>query len=80
MLVELIEHETRLYVIYVTVLKSYKYDSATKFGNVICFDYFKIYRLDFIIKVTDIIIILVFNLTTNVYDNQFLDLLYESKS
>ena len=80
MFVELINPETRLCAIDGTGLRSSKYDSEAKSGKGTRLGYFKGYKLHCIATVTDIIIPLVFNLTTaNVYDNQLSDLLYEAK-
>ena len=80
MLVELISPETRLCAIDGTVLRSSKYDSEAKSGKGTRLGYFIGYKLHCIAAVTDIIIPLVFNVTTaNVYDNQVSDLLYEAK-
>ena len=70
MFVELIDPETRLCAIDGTGLRSSKYDSEAKSGKGTRLGYFKGYKLHCISTVTDIIIPLVFNLTTaNVYDN-----------
>ena len=80
MLVELISPETRLCAIDGTALRSSKYDSEAKSGKGTRLGYFIGYKLHCIAAVTDIIIPLVFNVTTpNVYDNQVSDLLYEAK-
>lgn len=80
MFVELIDPETRLCAIDGTALRSSKYDSEAKFGKGTRLGYFKGYKLHCLSTVTDIIIPLVFDLTTaNVYDNQLLDFLYEAK-
>ena len=80
MFVELIEPETRLCAIDGTALRSSKYDSEAKSGKGTRLGYFIGYKLHCIAAVTDIIIPLVFNVTTaNVYDNQVSDLLYEAK-
>lgn len=80
MLVELISPETRLCAIDGTALRSSKYDSKAKSGKGTRLGYFIGYKLHCIAAVTDIIIPLVFNVTTpNVYDNQVSDLLYEAK-
>ncbi|MGU8968184.1 transposase, partial [Clostridium perfringens] len=76
MLVELISPETRLCAIDGTALRSSKYDSEAKSGKGTRLGYFIGYKLHCIAAVTDIIIPLVFNVTTaNVYDNQVSDLL-----
>lgn len=63
-----------------TALRSSKYDSETKSGKGTRLEYYKGYKLHCIATVTNIIIQLVFDLTTsNVYDNQVLYLLYETK-
>ncbi|SUY48509.1 transposase, IS4 family protein [Clostridium putrefaciens] len=81
MFVELINPETRLCAIDGTALISSKYDSEAKYGKVTRLCYYKGYKLHCIATITDIIMPLVFDLTTaNVYDNQVLDLLYESKT
>ena len=81
MFVELINPETRLCAIDGTALRSSKYDSEAKYGKGTHLGYYKGYKLHCIATVTDIIIPLVFDLTTaNVYDNQILDLLYEAKT
>lgn len=81
MFVELIDPETRLCAIDGTGLRSSKYDSEAKSGKGTRLGYFKGYKLHCIATVTDIIIPLLFNLTTaNVYDNQLSDLLYEAKA
>ena len=81
MFVELINPETRLCAIDGTALRSSKYDSEAKYGKGTRLGYYKGYKLHCIATVTDIIIPLVFDLTTaNVYDNQVLDLLYEAKT
>ena len=81
MFVELINPETRLCAIDSTALRSSKYDSEAKSGKSTRLGYYKGYKLHCIATVTDIIIPLVFHLTTaNVYDNQVSDLLYESKT
>lgn len=80
MFVELIDPETRLCAIDGTGLRSSKYDSGAKSGKGTRLGYFKGYKLHCIATVTDIIIPLIFDLTTaNVYDNQLFDLLYEAK-
>ncbi|WP_394903442.1 transposase [Clostridium butyricum] len=80
MFVELIDPETRLCVIDGTGLRSSKYDSEAKSGKGTRLGYFKGYKFHCIATVTDIIIPLVFDLTTaNVYDNQVSNLLYEAK-
>ncbi|WP_238901450.1 transposase [Clostridium sp. YIM B02500] len=80
MLVELINPETRLCAIDGTALRSSKYDSEAKSGKGTRLGYYKGYKLHCIAAVSDIIIPLVFYLTTaNVYDNQVSDLLYEAK-
>ena len=80
MFVKLIDPETRLCAIDGTGLRSSKYDSEAKSGKGTRLGYFKGYKLHCIATVTDIIIPLLFNLTTaNVYDNQLSDLLYEAK-
>lgn len=80
MFVELIEPETRLCAIDGTALRSSKYDSEAKSGKGTRLGYFTGYKLHCIAAVTDIIIPLVFHVTTgNVYDNQLSDLLYEAK-
>lgn len=80
MFVELIDPETRLCAIDGTALRSSKYDSEAKSGKGTRLGYYKGYKLHCIATVTDIIIPLVFDLTTaNVYDNQVSDLLYEAK-
>ena len=80
MFVELIDPETRLCAIDGTALRSSKYDSEAKSGKGTRLGYFKGYKLHCIATVTDIIIPLVFDLTTaNVYENQLSDLLYEAK-
>ena len=80
MFVELINPETRLCAIDGTALRSSKYDSEAKSGKGTRLGYYKGYKLHCIATVTDIIIPLVFDLTTaNVYDNQVPDLLYEAK-
>lgn len=80
MLVELISPETRLCAIDGTALRSSKYDSEAKSGKGTRLGYFKGYKLHCIATVADIMIPLVFDLTTaNVYDNQLSDLLYEAK-
>lgn len=81
MFVELINPETRLCAIDGTALRSSKYDSEAKYGKGTRLGYYKGYKLHCIATVTDIIIPLVFDLTTaNVYDNQVSDLLYEAKT
>ncbi|MEW9938628.1 transposase [Clostridium butyricum] len=71
MFVELIDLETRLCVIDETALISSKYDSESKSGKSTRLGYFKGYKFHCIAAVTDIIIPLVFDLTTaNIYDNQ----------
>lgn len=80
MLIELIDPETRLCAIDGIALRSSKYDSEAKSGKDTRLGYFKGYNLHWIATVTDIIIPLVFDLTTaNVYDNQLSELLYEAK-
>lgn len=80
MFVELIDPETRLCAIDGTVLRSSKYDSEAKSGKGTRLGYFKGYKFHCIATVTDIIIPLVFDLTTaNIYDNQVSNLLYEAK-
>ena len=80
MLIELIDPETRLCAIDGIALRSSKYDSEVKSGKDTRLGYFKGYNLHWIATVTDIIIPLVFDLTTaNVYDNQLSELLYEAK-
>ena len=80
MFVELINPETRLCAIDGTALRSSKYDSEAKSGKGTRLGYYKGYKLHCIAAVSDIIIPLVFDLTTaNVYDNQVSDLLYEAK-
>lgn len=80
MFVELIDPETRLCAIDGTALRSSKYDSEAKSGKGTRLGYFKGYKFHCIATVTDIIIPLVFDLTTaNVYDNQVSNLLYEAK-
>ena len=81
MFVELINPETRLCAIDGTALRSSKYDREAKSGKSTRLKYYKGYKLHCITTVTDIIIPLVFHLTTaNVYDNQVSGLLYESKT
>lgn len=76
MFVELIDPETRLCAIDETALRS----SKSKSGKGTRLGYYKGYKLHCIATVTDIIIPLVFDLTTaNVYDNQVFELLYEAK-
>ena len=78
--VELIEPETRLCAIDGTGLRSSKYDSEARSGKATRLGYFTGYKLHCIAAVTDIIIPLVFDVTTaNVYDNQVSDLLYKAK-
>lgn len=80
MFVELIDPNTRLCAIDGTALRSSKYDSEAKSGKGTRLGYYKGYKLHCIAAVTDIIIPLVFDLTTaNVYDNQVSSLLYEAK-
>ena len=80
MFVELIDPETRLCAIDGTALRSSKYDSEAKSGKGTRLGYFKGYKFHCIAAVTDIIIPLVFDITTaNVYDNQVSNLLYEAK-
>ncbi|WP_315068786.1 transposase [uncultured Clostridium sp.] len=80
MFVELINPETRLCAIDGTALRSLKYDSEAKSGKGTRLGYYKGYKLHCVATITDIIIPLVFDLTTaNVYDNQVSDLLYEVK-
>lgn len=80
MFVELIEPEFRLCAIDGTALRSSKYDSKAKSGKGTRLGYFKGYKLHLVATVTDVIIPLVFHVTTgNVYDNQVSDLLYEAK-
>ncbi|OOM82597.1 hypothetical protein CLPUN_00490 [Clostridium puniceum] len=63
-----------------TALRSSKDDSEAKSGKCTRLGYHKGYKLHCITAVTDIIIPLVFDLTTaNVYDDQVSDLLYEAK-
>lgn len=81
MFVELINPATRLCAINGTALRSSKYDSEAKSGKGTRLGYYKGYKLHCIATVTNIIIPLVFDLTTaNVYDNQVSDLLYEAKT
>ena len=80
MFVELIDPETRLCAIDGTALRSSKYDSEAKSGKGTRLGYFKGYKFHCIAAVTDIIIPLVFDITTaNVCDNQVSNLLYEAK-
>lgn len=79
MLIKLIDPATRLCTIDGTALRSSKYDSEAKSGKGTRLDYFKGYKLHCIATVTDIIIPLAFDLTTNVYDNQLSELLYKAK-
>ena len=80
MFVELINPETRLCAIDGIALRSSKYDSEAKSGKGTRLGCFKWYKLHCIATVSDIIIPLVFDLTTaNVYDNQLSDLLCEAK-
>ena len=81
MFIEFIDLEIRLCAIDETALRSSKYDSEVKSGKGTRLGYFKGYKLHCIAAVTDIIIPLVFDLTTaNVYDNQLSHLLYEVKT
>lgn len=64
MFVELINPETRLCAIDGTALRNSKYDSEAKFGKGTGIGYYKGYKLHCIATVTDIIILLVFDLTT----------------
>ncbi|NFI94904.1 transposase [Clostridium botulinum] len=81
MFVELIDPKTGICAIDGTALRSSKYDSEAKSGKGTRLGYYKGYKLHCIATVTDIIIPLVFDLTTaNVYDNQVSNLLYESKT
>ena len=81
MFIEFIDPEIRLCAIDGTALRSSKYDSEAKSGKGTRLGYFKGYKLHCIAAVTDIIIPLVFDLTTaNVYDNQLSHLLYEVKT
>ena len=81
MFIEFIDPEIRLCAIDGTALRSSKYDSEAKSGKGTRLGYFKGYKLHCISAVTDIIISLVFDLTTaNVYDNQLSHLLYEVKT
>ncbi len=70
MFVKLINPETRLCAIDGTALRSSKYDSEAKSGKGTRLGYYKDYKLHCVATITDIIIPLVFDLTTaNVYDN-----------
>lgn len=78
--IELINPEIRLCAIHGTALRSSKDDSEAKSVKGTRLGYFKGYKLHCIATVTDIIVPLVFDLTTaNVCDNQLLDLLYEAE-
>lgn len=81
MVIELIDPDTRICAIDGTALRSSKYDSEAKSGKGTRLGFFKGYKLHCIAAVTDIIIPLVFDVTTaNVYDNQVSDLIYELKT
>lgn len=80
MIIDLIDPDMRICAIDGTALRSSKYDSEAKSGKGTRLGFFKGYKLHCIAAVTDIIIPLVFKLTTaNIYDNQSSDLMYELK-
>ncbi|MGL5612562.1 transposase [Cetobacterium sp.] len=79
-LIECINPKTRLCAIDATALRSSRFDSEAKKGKGTRLGFFTGYKLHCMVAVTDIIIPLVFDITTaNVYDNQPSSLLYETK-
>ena len=80
MLIEYINLNTRICAIDGTVLRSSKFDRDARKGKDTRFGFYTGYKLSCIASVTDIIIPLVFDITTaNVYDNQLSTLIYEGK-
>lgn len=80
MLIEFIDPDTRICAIDGTALRSSKFDGDAKKGKGTRLGFYTGYKLHCIASVTDIIIPLIFDITTaNVYDNQLFDLMYEAK-
>ena len=80
MLIESINQNTRICAINGTALRNSKFDRDARKGKGTKLGFYTGYKLHCIASVTDIIIPLVFDITTaNVYDNQLSTLIYEDK-
>lgn len=80
MLIESINPDTRICAIDGTALRSSKFDGDARKGKGTRLGFYVGYKLHCIASVTDVIIPLIFDITTaNVYDNQLFDLMYEAK-
>ncbi|MGL5243646.1 MAG: transposase [Sarcina sp.] len=80
MLIEFIDPDIRICAIDGTALRSSNFDGDAKKGKGTRLGFYTGYKLHCIASVTDIIIPLIFDITTaNVYDNQLFDLMYEAK-
>lgn len=80
MLIESISPNTRIHAIDGTALRSSKFDGDAKKGKGTRLGFYTGYKLHCIALVTDIIIPLVFDITTaSIYDNQLSTLMYEGK-
>ena len=80
MLIESINPDTRICAIDGTALRSSKFDGDARKGKGTRLGFYIGYKLHCIASVTDVIIPLIFDITTaNVYDNQLFDLMYEAK-
>ena len=80
MLIESINPNTRIRAIDGTALRSSKFDRDARKGKGTRLGFYTGYKLHCIASVTDIIIPLVFDITTaNIYDNQLSTLIYEGK-
>ena len=80
MLIESINPDTRICAIDGTALRSSKFDGDARKGKGTRLGFYIGYTLHCIASVTDVIIPLIFDITTaNVYDNQLFDLMYEAK-
>ncbi len=80
MLTEFININTRICAIDGTVLRSSKFDGDVKREKGTRIGFYTVYKLYCIASVTDVIISLVFDVTTaNVYDNQLPALIYEAE-
>lgn len=80
MLIESINPDTRICAIDGTALRSSKFDGDARKGKGTRLGFYIGYKLHCIASVTDVIIPLIFHITTaNVYDNQLFDLMYEAK-
>lgn len=80
MLIESIDPNTRVCAIDGTALRSSKFDGDAKKGKGTRLGFYTGYKLHCVASVTDVIIPLIFDITTaNVYDNQLSHLIYEAK-